>query len=37
MAKLLLVGGGGHCRSVMDSIDREYYPDIVIVAEEVVL
>jgi sugar O-acyltransferase (sialic acid O-acetyltransferase NeuD family) len=31
MKKLLLVGAGGHCRSVIDSIDREYYSDIVIV------
>jgi sugar O-acyltransferase (sialic acid O-acetyltransferase NeuD family) len=29
--KLLLVGAGGHCRSVIDSIDREYYSDIVII------
>jgi sugar O-acyltransferase (sialic acid O-acetyltransferase NeuD family) len=29
--KLLLVGGGGHCRSVIDSIDRTQYTDIVIV------
>jgi sugar O-acyltransferase (sialic acid O-acetyltransferase NeuD family) len=31
MEKLLLVGAGGHCRSVIDSIDRNYYSDIVIV------
>ena len=31
MERLLLVGAGGHCRSVIDSIDREYYFDIVIV------
>jgi len=29
--KLLLVGGGGHCRSVLDSIDTSVYDDIVIV------
>jgi sugar O-acyltransferase (sialic acid O-acetyltransferase NeuD family) len=29
--KLLLTGAGGHCRSVIDSIDRNYYSDIVIV------
>jgi sugar O-acyltransferase (sialic acid O-acetyltransferase NeuD family) len=29
--KLLLLGGGGHCRSVIDSIDRVHYTDIVIV------
>jgi sugar O-acyltransferase (sialic acid O-acetyltransferase NeuD family) len=26
--KLLLVGAGGHCRSVIDSIDRRYYRNI---------
>jgi sugar O-acyltransferase (sialic acid O-acetyltransferase NeuD family) len=31
MEKLLLVGAGGHCRSVIDSIDRDFYSDIVIV------
>jgi sugar O-acyltransferase (sialic acid O-acetyltransferase NeuD family) len=31
MEKLLLAGAGGHCRSVIDSIDRNYYSDIVIV------
>jgi FlaA1/EpsC-like NDP-sugar epimerase len=31
MEKLLLVGAGGHCRSVIDSIDRDRYSDIVIV------
>jgi sugar O-acyltransferase (sialic acid O-acetyltransferase NeuD family) len=31
MEKLLLAGAGGHCRSVIDSIDRDYYSDIVIV------
>ena len=29
--KLVLVGGGGHCRSVLSSIDRSKYADIVIV------
>ena len=29
--KLLLVGGGGHCRSVIDSIDASVYNDIAIV------
>lgn len=29
--KLILVGGGGHCVSVMDSIDRKIYDDIQIV------
>lgn len=29
--KLLMVGAGGHCRSVLDSIDRARYTDIVIV------
>jgi sugar O-acyltransferase (sialic acid O-acetyltransferase NeuD family) len=31
MEKLLLVGAGGHCRSVIDSLDKNYYSDIVIV------
>jgi sugar O-acyltransferase (sialic acid O-acetyltransferase NeuD family) len=31
MEKLLLLGAGGHCRSVIDSIDRNYYSDIIIV------
>jgi sugar O-acyltransferase (sialic acid O-acetyltransferase NeuD family) len=31
MQKLLLVGAGGHCRSVIDSIDRKQYSDIVII------
>jgi sugar O-acyltransferase (sialic acid O-acetyltransferase NeuD family) len=31
MEKLLLVGAGGHCRSVIDSINRDYYSDIVII------
>jgi sugar O-acyltransferase (sialic acid O-acetyltransferase NeuD family) len=31
MQKLLLVGAGGHCRSVIDSIDRKQYADIVII------
>jgi len=29
--KLLLVGAGGHCHSVLDSIDRSVYTDIAIV------
>jgi sugar O-acyltransferase (sialic acid O-acetyltransferase NeuD family) len=29
--KLLLLGAGGHCRSVLDSIDKSIYTDIVIV------
>jgi len=29
--KLLLIGGGGHCRSVIDSIDTSIYGDIVII------
>ena len=28
--KLLLCGAGGHCRSVIDSIDRDKYSDIII-------
>jgi len=28
--KLLLIGAGGHCRSVIDSINQELYSDIVI-------
>jgi sugar O-acyltransferase (sialic acid O-acetyltransferase NeuD family) len=31
MKKLLLVGAGGHCRSVIDSIDKTLYSDIVII------
>jgi sugar O-acyltransferase (sialic acid O-acetyltransferase NeuD family) len=31
MEKLLLVGAGGHCRSVIDSIDKSHYSNIVIV------
>jgi sugar O-acyltransferase (sialic acid O-acetyltransferase NeuD family) len=31
MEKLLLAGAGGHCRSVIDSIDRNRYSDVVIV------
>jgi len=31
LPKLVLVGGGGHCRSVLSSIDRSKYADIVIV------
>lgn len=29
--KLLLVGAGGHCRSVIDSINQEKYSDIVVI------
>jgi sugar O-acyltransferase (sialic acid O-acetyltransferase NeuD family) len=29
--KLLLIGAGGHCRSVIDSINRKTYTDIVII------
>jgi len=29
--KLLLVGAGGHCRSVIDSIDKNKYSDIVLI------
>jgi len=29
--KLLLVGAGGHCRSVIDSINQEQYSDIVVI------
>ena len=29
--KLLLFGAGGHCRSVIDSIDKEQYSDIAII------
>jgi len=29
--KLLLIGGGGHCRSVIDSIDSSMYSDIAII------
>ena len=29
--KLLLIGAGGHCRSVIDSIDEKKYSDIIIV------
>lgn len=29
--KLVMIGGGGHCRSVADSIDEKVYSDIVIV------
>ena len=32
--KLVLVGGGGHCKSVLSSIDRSKYADIVIVDSE---
>lgn len=30
MDKLVLIGGGGHCKSVIDSIDKNMYEDIVI-------
>ena len=30
MNKIVLVGGGGHCKSVIDSIDKSYFTDIVI-------
>jgi len=30
MDKLVLIGGGGHCKSVIDSIDKSMYEDIVI-------
>ena len=29
--KLLLYGAGGHCHSIIDSIDRKQYSDIVII------
>ena len=31
--KLLLVGGGGHCRSIIDSLDADRYTDIAIIDE----
>lgn len=31
MGKLILIGGGGHCRSVIDSIDKSLFDDIGIV------
>ncbi|MCL2424823.1 MAG: acetyltransferase [Oscillospiraceae bacterium] len=30
--KLIILGAGGHCRSVLDSIDRKVYTDIAIVS-----
>lgn len=34
--KLILIGGGGHCRSVADSVDAKAYSDIVIVDHHLV-
>ncbi|UTY38121.1 hypothetical protein NMU03_10510 [Allocoprobacillus halotolerans] len=30
MKKLVLVGGGGHCKSVIDALDKKKFDDIVI-------
>lgn len=31
MGKLVLLGGGGHCLSILDSIDKQLYDDILII------